>query len=82
MNNQEYITRNAALTVANTQVLYHTVLSMDILDANQVRKLVEEVIVQIEDDASEKFTNFNEAVRLATPAVILEAHELREAAKS
>lgn len=82
MNNQEYITRNAAMTVANTQVLYHTVLSMDILDANQVRKLVEEVIVQIEDDASEKFTNFNEAVRLATPAVILEAHELRKAAQS
>jgi len=78
---QEYITRNAALTVANTQVLYHTVLSMDILDANQVRKLVEEVIVQIEDDASEKFANFNEAVRLATPAVILEAQQILNEAK-
>ena len=65
MNNQDFITREAALIVANTEHLYGTALTLNVNDVNAV----------------EKFTNFNGVVRLALTTVAVEAYKLQEEAK-
>ena len=82
MNNADFITREAALTVENTEHLYGTVLSINATDANAIKRLTEEVIVTIEDNSGEKFLNFNEAVRLAIPTVAIAVYGMQEEAKS
>lgn len=78
MNNQDYIVREAALVVNNTHHLYGTALTLNINDTNAVERFAQEVIVTIEDNAGEKFLNFNSAVRLALTTVAVESYKLQE----
>ena len=77
---KEFIQQEIKLALANTSYLYGTVLSINVEDADQVQKLVEEAISVIETNQGWTFDNFNYAVKQAIPAATLEIARLQEMA--
>lgn len=77
MNNEEFITRETAMTLSNTEFLYGTAISIDTSNLNNIKKLAEEVITVIEKNTGEEFKNFTAAVNTAIPTVMRESQNLQ-----
>lgn len=81
MNNEDFIQREAALVIANTDYLYVQALSINPRNANAIKKLAEEVLVAIQQNNGQEFINFDAATRLAIPTIVVEVVLLQDEAK-